>query len=40
MNYKEDIKAVAFDFDGTLIDFNYNATDYTRKALKRLNDLC
>ena len=38
MNYKEDIKAVAFDFDGTLIDFNYNATDYTRKALKRLNE--
>ena len=38
MNYKEYIKAVAFDFDGTLIDFNYNATDYTRKALKRLNE--
>ena len=38
MNYKEHIKAVAFDFDGTLIDFNYNATDYTRKALTRLNE--
>lgn len=38
MNYKEHIKAVAFDFDGTLIDFNYNATDFTRKALSRLNE--
>jgi len=38
MNYKEEIKAVVFDFDGTLIDFNYNATDYTRKALDLLKD--
>ena len=38
MNYKDEIKAVAFDFDGTLIDFNYNATDYTRTALKKLNE--
>lgn len=38
MNYKEEIKAVAFDFDGTLIDFNYNATNYTLTALKRLNE--
>ena len=36
MNYKDEIKAIAFDFDGTLIDFNYNATDYTRKALELL----
>ncbi|MBP5279583.1 MAG: HAD family phosphatase [Erysipelotrichaceae bacterium] len=39
MNYREQIKAVAFDFDGTLIDFNYNATEYTRKALIRLNEV-
>ena len=38
MNYREHIKAVAFDFDGTLIDFNYNATEYTKKALIRLNE--
>lgn len=38
MNYKEEIKAVVFDFDGTLIDFNYQATDYTRKALELLKD--
>ena len=38
MNYKDYIKAVAFDFDGTLIDFNYNVTEYTRRALKRLNE--
>lgn len=38
MNYKQEIKAIAFDFDGTLIDFNYNATDYTRKALDLLKD--
>lgn len=38
MNYKDDIKAIAFDFDGTLIDFNYNTTDYTRKALDLLKN--
>ena len=36
MNYKNDIKAVVFDFDGTLIDFNYNTTEYTKKALEAL----
>ena len=36
MNYKEDIKAVVFDFDGTLIDFNYHTTQYTIDALKKL----
>lgn len=38
MNYKDEIKAIAFDFDGTLIDFNYNATSYTRDALNILKD--
>lgn len=38
MNYKDDIKAIVFDFDGTLIDFNYKASDYTRKALELLKD--
>ncbi len=38
MNYKEEIKAVAFDFDGTLIDFKYNATELTKTALKKLCD--
>lgn len=38
MNYKDDIKAIAFDFDGTLIDFNYNATSYTKEALQLLKD--
>lgn len=38
MNYKEEIKAVVFDFDGTLIDFNYQTTDYTKTALKRLKE--
>lgn len=38
MNYKTEIKAVVFDFDGTLIDFNYQTTDYTRKALKQLKE--
>ena len=38
MNYKEDIKAIMFDYDGTLIDFNYQATDYTKKALELLKD--
>lgn len=36
MNYKDDVKAIVFDFDGTLIDFSYQATDYTRKALDLL----
>ena len=38
MNYKEDIKAIVFDFDGTLIDFNYRAGDHTRKALQLLKN--
>ena len=38
MNYAKDIKVVVFDFDGTLIDFDYNATDYTRKALELLKN--
>lgn len=38
MNYKTEIKAVVFDFDGTLIDFNYKTTDYTRTALKQLKE--
>lgn len=38
MNYKDEIKAVVFDFDGTLIDFNYQATEYTRTALKLLKE--
>lgn len=38
MNYKEEIKAVVFDFDGTLIDFNYQTTDYTKTALKKLKE--
>ena len=38
MNYKDEIRAVVFDFDGTLIDFNYQATDYTRQALKKLKE--
>lgn len=36
MDYKNHIKAVAFDFDGTLIDFNYKTTEYTKKALVEL----
>lgn len=36
MNYKEKIKAVAFDYDGTLIDFDYQASELTKTALKRL----
>lgn len=39
MNYKDYIKAIMFDFDGTLIDFNYKASDYTIKALNDLKDL-
>ncbi len=38
MNYKDYIKAIMFDFDGTLIDFNYQATDYTKEALKLLSE--
>ena len=37
MNYKEDIKAIVFDYDGTLIDFDQNASDYTKLALKELS---
>ncbi len=36
MNLASYIKAIAFDFDGTLIDFDYRASDYTRKALSLL----
>lgn len=38
MNYKDEIKAIMFDYDGTLIDFDYQASDYTRKALDLLKD--
>ncbi|MDO4197687.1 MAG: HAD family hydrolase [Erysipelotrichaceae bacterium] len=38
MNYKEEIKAIVFDFDGTLIDFDYNTTEYTRRALEALKE--
>ncbi|MBR0138138.1 MAG: HAD-IIB family hydrolase, partial [Erysipelotrichaceae bacterium] len=36
MNYREEIKAIAFDFDGTLINFDYKSTDLTKEALTRL----
>ena len=38
MNFKLDTKAILLDFDGTLIDFNYNASEYTYKALDALRD--
>ncbi|MBQ6149140.1 MAG: HAD family phosphatase [Oscillospiraceae bacterium] len=38
MNYRDHIKAVAFDFDGTLIDFDYSVTEYTRTALRKLKE--
>lgn len=38
MNYKDEIKVCAFDFDGTLIDFNYNVTEYTKTALRKLSE--
>ena len=38
MNYKDEIKAIMFDYDGTLIDFDYKASDYTKKALELLKD--
>ncbi|MBQ6478297.1 MAG: HAD family phosphatase [Erysipelotrichaceae bacterium] len=38
MNYSKEIKAIVFDFDGTLIDFNYQASEYTRTALERLKE--
>ncbi len=38
MNFKEEIRAIVFDFDGTLIDYRYQATEYTRSALKKLKD--
>ncbi|MBO4918552.1 MAG: HAD family phosphatase [Erysipelotrichaceae bacterium] len=38
MNYKEEIMAIVFDFDGTLIDFSYQASDFTRKALELLKE--
>lgn len=36
MNYKDEIKAIAFDFDGTLINFDYSVSPYTIKALDLL----
>lgn len=36
MNFKEEIKAIAFDFDGTLINFEYKSTDLTKETLKKL----
>ena len=36
MNYKDEIKAVAFDYDGTLIDFQYRTYEPTIDALERL----
>lgn len=39
MNYRDRIKAIVFDFDGTLIDFNYQTTEYTRRALEALKDM-
>lgn len=38
MNFKDEVKAVVFDFDGTLIDFEYNASEYTKKALELLKN--
>ena len=38
MNYRDRIKAIVFDFDGTLIDFSYQTTEYTRRALDALKD--
>lgn len=37
MNYKDEIKAILFDYDGTLINFDYTVTDYTIKALNELS---
>lgn len=36
MNYREEIRAIAFDFDGTLINFEYKSTELTKQALTRL----
>jgi len=38
MNYKDEIKAIIFDFDGTLINFEYEYSKYTLKALKLLSE--
>lgn len=38
MNYRDYIKAILFDYDGTLINFDYTVSDYTRKALDELKD--
>lgn len=38
MNYKQDIKAIVFDYDGTLINYSYGATDYTKKAIELLKN--
>ena len=38
VNFKEEIRAIVFDFDGTLIDYRYQTTSYTREALARLKD--
>ncbi len=36
MNFKDDIKAIVFDYDGTLVNFDYTVSEYTRLALKKL----
>lgn len=38
MNYKDKIKAIMFDFDGTLIDFDYSVSEYTIKAFEKLQN--
>lgn len=38
MNYREYIKAIMFDYDGTLINYDYVVSDYTKKALSELQD--
>ena len=38
MNYRDEIRAIVFDFDGTLIDYDYQTTEYTRRALEALKD--
>ena len=38
MNYKNEIRAIVFDYDGTLIDFSYHASEKTREALELLKD--
>lgn len=38
MSLKDDIKAVVFDFDGTLVNYELQASDYTKKALWSLKE--